>query len=125
MNMFYFFDKVFPLLFVSVFSITIILMIRSFALAFSPKARARWYAKNIRAQKMAIDDVKEELKDLAETGAEISSEPIRKTVKAIKEGLSDGESPKDDPYKLPYYCRYCGKEIDKDSRFCKHCGKEQ
>ena len=34
---------------------------------------------------------------------------------AIKEGLSGKKS----------YCKHCGTQIDKDSKFCKECGKEQ
>ena len=57
---------------------------------------------------------KEDLTDIADTGAEIMSGAVKKTAKAVKEGLKDTK-----------FCKYCGAEIDEDSIFCSKCGKEQ
>ena len=60
------------------------------------------------------EENKENLKDMANTSAEIRGEAITKTVRAIKEGL-----------KSTKFCKHCGAEIDSDSVFCSTCGKEQ
>lgn len=57
---------------------------------------------------------KEDLQGLASTGAEIHSEAVKTTARAVKEVLSDTK-----------YCKHCGAKIDEDSRFCKECGGEQ
>lgn len=57
---------------------------------------------------------KEDLTDIASNTADITSEAITKTTKAIKKGLKDTK-----------FCKHCGSEIDKDSKFCTECGKEQ
>ena len=64
------------------------------------------------------EQTKGDLKAVADTQAEISSEAVGVTAKAIKEGL-DGN------VEDTVYCKHCGKLIDVDSTFCKHCGKEQ
>ena len=56
---------------------------------------------------------KEVLKDIASTNAEINSDAVTTTARAIKEGL-----------KNTIFCKHCGKEIDADSKFCRYCGKE-
>lgn len=56
---------------------------------------------------------KEDLKEMASTSAEITSEAATTTARAIKEGL-----------KNTIFCKHCGKEIDADSKFCRYCGKE-
>ena len=57
---------------------------------------------------------KEELQEIATAGAKIAKEAVTITAEAVKEGLSE-----------TMYCKYCGKKIDRDSRFCKECGGEQ
>lgn len=57
---------------------------------------------------------KEDLKDIANNTADITSEAITKTATAIKKGLND-----------KIFCKYCGEKIDSDSKFCNKCGKEQ
>ena len=54
------------------------------------------------------------LQDIANTSADISSEPVAKIVKTVV-----------DATQKDIYCKYCGTSIDFDSRFCKNCGKEQ
>ena len=57
---------------------------------------------------------KEDLQGLASTGAEIRSDAVKTTARAVKEGFSETK-----------YCKHCGAKIDVDSRFCKECGGEQ
>ncbi len=57
---------------------------------------------------------KTNLKDIANTSADIASEPLTKVTKSIKAGLKETK-----------YCKHCGAQIDFDSKFCKNCGKEQ
>lgn len=57
---------------------------------------------------------KSELSDIAETGADITSNALKKSAKAFKEGLCSKK-----------FCKFCGAEIDEDSVFCNKCGKEQ
>ena len=57
---------------------------------------------------------KEDLKDIVNTSAEISSDAITTVTKAVKDGLNE-----------TVYCKHCGSKIDADSKFCKSCGKEQ
>ena len=54
------------------------------------------------------------LTDIASTSADIHSEAITKTIKAVKKGLNDTK-----------FCKHCGAQIDSDSKFCSECGKEQ
>ncbi len=55
-----------------------------------------------------------DLKDIASTSANISSDAVTTTARAVKEGLKDTK-----------YCSHCGAEIDRDSAFCKECGQKQ
>lgn len=57
---------------------------------------------------------KNDLKDMAITSAEIASEAVTKTAKAVKEGIKDSK-----------FCKQCGAEIDSDSIYCSKCGKKQ
>ena len=55
----------------------------------------------------------EDLTEIANTSADIQSEALSKKVKAVKKGLKD-----------TLYCKYCGAEIDIDSKFCSSCGEK-
>lgn len=59
------------------------------------------------------EEIKEDLKDIVTTNAQITKDAVTTTVQAVKEGIED-----------QIYCKYCGNKIDKDSVFCKHCGKK-
>ena len=67
-----------------------------------------------KTQKYIQQETKSDLKDISTTNAEIHSEAVTTTVKAVKEGLQDS-----------IYCKHCGERIDSDSKFCKSCGKQQ
>ena len=68
---------------------------------------------SIKTAKYIQEDNKEDLKEMLSTTAEIHSEAVTTTAKAIKAGMTD-----------TMYCKHCGQKIDADSKFCKHCGKE-
>ena len=70
----------------------------------------------IEIKKQMLDENEEALTDIAHKEAKIRSVGIKSAAKAVKEGLTEKNS---------IYCKYCGSEIDSDSKFCKHCGKEQ
>lgn len=57
---------------------------------------------------------KDDLADISSTSADIASEAITKTTRAIKKGIKDTK-----------FCKHCGAEIDADSKFCSSCGGEQ
>jgi len=60
------------------------------------------------------EENKQDLTDIATNTADITSDAITKTTKAIKKGMKDTK-----------FCTQCGSEIDRDSKFCNECGKEQ
>lgn len=98
----------FAALIVGIFSIVIslVLIINGFA----PK-----FAKlNAKGARYIQQETKDDAKEIASTGADIASEAVTKTAKAIKKGLKD-----------TMFCKHCGQEIDANSKFCKYCGKEQ
>ena len=68
----------------------------------------------IKTGKSIQEKSKYDLKEIADTGAEIYSDAVTKTAKAIKEGIKD-----------TMFCKHCGAKIDSDSKFCNQCGKEQ
>ena len=67
-----------------------------------------------RTQKYIQDQNKQDLADIANTKADIASDAITKTTKAIHNGL-----------RATKYCKNCGVEIDADSKFCNICGEKQ
>ena len=60
---------------------------------------------------------KETMTDIVSNTADIASEGITKTTRAVKKGLKDDEN-------ATKFCKHCGEKIDADSRFCKRCGEE-
>lgn len=123
-----------------IFILTFSLIIFSIVSIFNPKLRAKFMKRHIRASKDLINEVKDDLvdlgaisssigieqrkrvldenedvmKDISRRNAEINSEGVRVTAKAIKDGLSDNSV---------VFCKHCGKKVDSDSKFCKYCGK--
>lgn len=125
-----------------IFSIIVFILIFSFVIMtfVSPKFRGKMMSRQIKSLKYMTDYSKDDLesamtnlgevsvntkssilnnnedklKDIADKTANINKDAITTTVSAIKKGIKDN-----------IYCKYCGKEIDIDSKFCKHCGKEQ
>ncbi|MBR4943497.1 MAG: zinc ribbon domain-containing protein [Clostridia bacterium] len=68
----------------------------------------------VQTAKYVQQETKDDLTDLATSTAEIHSEAVTTTAKAVKKGLTQTK-----------YCKHCGAEIDADSKFCSQCGKEQ
>ena len=104
----------FKVFFIFVAVIVGVIFILTILMVVSPKIRAKFMSKQIKATKYMIDEVEDDLTDIATKRANINKEGVEITAKAIKDGLTD-----------KVYCKYCGKKIDKDSKFCKICGKEQ
>ena len=69
-----------------------------------------------KSAKYIIKDNKGDLTDITNTTADIYSDAITQTTKAIKKGLTEKET---------IFCKHCGAKIDADSKFCNKCGKEQ
>ena len=67
-------------------------------------------------QNKVINQNEEMLKDTADRTAEIHKDAFKTIVHSVKEGLTEDSK---------IYCKYCGAQIDTDSKFCKKCGKEQ
>lgn len=88
----------------------IVISIGLISAGFSPKI-AKLSARGAR---YIQQETKDDAKEIASTGADIASEAVTKTAKAIKKGIKDTK-----------FCKHCGAEIDADSVFCKECGKKQ
>ena len=56
---------------------------------------------------------KEDLTAIASTAAEIVSDAVEVTARAVSDGMQK-----------TMFCKYCGAKIDIDSKFCSSCGKE-
>lgn len=66
---------------------------------------------------------KEDLKEIADTKAEIAGDALSETATAVTRGIKQGLQ--DEPKKAKAkskYCKHCGAKIDEDSKFCKECG---
>ena len=118
------------------------MFIFTFGMIFSPKLRSKFMGHQLKMQKRMLEDNKDVIQDLGKLtgeigvkttkgimdeneddlrhisskGADIASDGITKTVRAIKKGMSDAGD---------VYCKHCGESIDSDSTFCKACGKKQ
>lgn len=106
--------ELFNIFFIVVAVIVGLIFVLTILMVVSPKIRAKVMSKQVKAAKYMIDEVEDDLTDIATKRANINKEGVEITARAIKDGLTD---------KL--YCKYCGEKIDKDSKFCKICGKEQ
>ena len=131
----------FDILFIVVPIFVVSIFIFVFAMILSPKLRGRMMSRQIKATKYMLDESKNDLTDMIETGgdifvnasknildeheanlknivtksADVTKDGIETTVRAIKDGIT----------KDKVFCKHCGNSIDDDSKFCKHCGKEQ
>ena len=66
-------------------------------------------------KKTILGEMGDDLKDIASMEADIESTGLEKKAAAIKRGLTEDA----------VTCRYCGAQIDADSRYCKVCGRQQ
>ena len=71
---------------------------------------------SIRTQKYIQNENKEDLKDIANTSAEIHAEAVTTITHAAAKGFTQGDT---------VFCKECGAKIDADSKFCRHCGTKQ
>ena len=69
--------------------------------------------QTLKTTKYIQEENEDELQQIITKNAEIHSEAITNTAKAVKSGLNE-----------TMYCKYCGEKIDIDSQFCKHCGNK-
>ena len=69
----------------------------------------------MKAQNNAINNNEEILRQSANKTADINKDAIKTMARSVKEGFTDDNS---------VYCKYCGTQVDADSKFCKKCGKE-
>ena len=81
----------------------------------SPKFSGKMMSRQVKAQKYMMDESKEDIKSISDDMAYATKDGLKTMAGAIKEGLT----------KSNVFCKYCGNEIDDDSKFCKNCGKEQ
>ena len=124
-------------LFVGFLFFVIIIFVVTFLFMFNPKIRGGMMKSNmksvssmlsgsegslesltesmIKMKKNIIENNEEDLKELSRKSAEIRSDGVEITARAIKKGLTTDEG---------IFCKYCGKKIDADSQHCKYCGKE-
>ena len=65
-----------------------------------------------KSAKYIQNENREDLREIATTSAEITSDAVSITARAVQKGL-----------RKTVFCKHCGKEIDADSKFCSHCGK--
>lgn len=85
------------------------------AMFISPKLRGKMMSREIKARKYMMDESKEDIKSITDDMAYATKDGIKTAVGAIKDGFTQNNM----------FCKYCGAEIDNDSKFCKKCGKEQ
>ena len=81
---------------------------------FNPKLRGKFLSSQIKANRYAIEESKEDIESISTNMSNATKEGVEITARAVKEGLTE-ES---------IFCKHCGAKIDADSKFCKHCGKE-
>ena len=130
------------ILFIIVPIFMVVIFIFTFGMILSPTLRSKFMGHQLKMKKRMLEDNKEVIQDLGKLtgeigvkttkgimdeneddlrhisskGADIASDGITKTVRAIKKGMSDAGD---------VYCKHCGESIDSDSSFCKACGKKQ
>lgn len=68
---------------------------------------------SVKSKKYIQAENKEDLTNIVDNTADITSGAITKTTQAIKKGLRD-----------TMFCSECGAEIDVSSKYCNHCGKK-
>ena len=71
---------------------------------------------SVKTQKYIQNENKEDLKDIADTAAEINADAVTTIARAASEGFSKDAT---------VFCKECGSKIDADSKFCRHCGTKQ
>lgn len=80
-------------------------------IGFSPEISAL----SVKSAKFIQQETKDDLKDIADTSADIATNAVSRLASAVKDGLSSQKK----------YCKHCGALIDADSKYCSRCGKPQ
>ena len=68
---------------------------------------------NLKAARHIQEENKDDLAAIASNAADIASDAVSTTAKAVAEGMRD-----------TVFCKHCGAKIDADSKFCSNCGKK-
>ena len=74
----------------------------------------------IDATSQAINENEDDLRTIADKGADIMSGPIETISRSVGRGFSEGFATAD-----TMFCKHCGATIDRDSKFCSECGGKQ
>ena len=107
-------NSLFSIMFIIVSIFIGIVFVFVIAMFISPKLRGKMMSREIKAQKYMMDESKEDIRSISNDMAYATKDGIRTTASAIKDGFTQSSM----------FCKYCGNEIDGDSKFCKTCGKE-
>lgn len=117
-NLFELGGKMFFIIFVVV-GIMFVLFIGIFIFMVTPYGRKHLIKRNakigIEAKKEIYEENGNDIRAINNMEANYSKDKVKVTARAFKEGFSEGLM----------FCKHCGAEIDKDSKYCKSCGKEQ
>ena len=69
----------------------------------------------VQTHKYIQNENKDDLKEIADTAAEINADAVTTIAHAAAEGFSQNT----------VFCKECGAKIDADSKFCRYCGTKQ
>ena len=68
---------------------------------------------SIKTMRHIQEENKDDLSAIANNAADITSDAVTTTAKAVADGIRD-----------TIFCKHCGARIDADSKFCSSCGKK-
>lgn len=74
----------------------------------------------INATSQAINENKDDIRNIADKGADIMSGPVETLSRSAGRGFREGYATAD-----TMFCKHCGATIDRDSKFCSECGGQQ
>ena len=103
------------LIVVIVFLVTFFIMGATIYIMANPKLRAKFFASQFKATKYMMDEMKDDIKSIADDMADATKDSITVKTRAVRKGLLEDSK----------FCKYCGENIDADSVYCNKCGKKQ
>ena len=74
----------------------------------------------INATSQAINKNEDDIRNIADKGADIMSGPVETLSRSVGRGFREGYATAD-----TMFCKHCGATIDRDSKFCSECGGQQ